>query len=225
MTLAIDHLVIAAPDLESGANHVADLLGVAPQGGGAHPRMGTHNRVMGLFGGMYLEVIAIDPAAPAPDRPRWFGLDSEAIRERLAGGPFLAHWAARVERPIDLSRWQAQYPDRIAPAIPMTRGALHWRLTVPDDGSLPAWPGEATHAGDGLFPTLIQWDVPNHPAISLPRQDLALRRLRGSHPQAELLRQGLAWIGAADLIEIEQTDGPPQLVAEIDTPAGTKTLR
>ncbi|MFP3740357.1 VOC family protein, partial [Burkholderia sp. SIMBA_019] len=37
MKLAIDHLVIAAPDLESGANHVADLLGVAPQGGGAHP--------------------------------------------------------------------------------------------------------------------------------------------------------------------------------------------
>ncbi|MNS60215.1 hypothetical protein D3C72_932010 [compost metagenome] len=187
--------------------------------------MGTHNRVMGLFGGMYLEVIAIDPAAPAPERPRWFGLDSGAMRQRLADGPFLAHWAARVERPVDLSRWQAQYPDRIAPAIPMTRGALHWRLTVPDDGSLPAWPGEATHAGDGLFPTLIQWDVPNHPAISLPRQDLALRRLRGSHPQAELLRQGLAWIGAADLIEIEQSDGPPQLVAEIDTPAGTKTLR
>ena len=69
MKLAIDHLVIAAPDLESGANHVADLLGVAPQGGGAHPRMGTHNRVMGMFGGMYLEVIAIDPAAPAPERP------------------------------------------------------------------------------------------------------------------------------------------------------------
>jgi len=220
MTLAIDHLVIAAPDLDSGVDYVASTLGVAPQGGGAHPRMGTHNRVLGLYGrygGLYLEVIAIDPSAPAPDRPRWFGLDSDLIQQRLRDGPFLAHWAARVDRPADLSRWQAQYPDRIAPVIPMTRGDLHWRLTVPDDGSL--------HACDGLFPTLIQWDVPNHPAVSLPRQDLALRRLRGQHPHAELLRQGLAWINATDLIEIEQTDGPPVLAADIETPAGIKTLR
>jgi len=76
MKLAIDHLVIAAPDLASGTAHVADVLGIAPQGGGAHPRMGTHNRVLGMFGGMYLEVIAIDPEAAAPQRPRWFGLDS-----------------------------------------------------------------------------------------------------------------------------------------------------
>lgn len=225
MTLAIDHLVIAAPDLDSGAEYVANALGVAPQGGGTHPRMGTHNRVMGLYGGLYLEVIAIDPSAAAPDRPRWFGLDGDLMRQRLHDGPFLAHWAARVERPADLSRWQAQYPDRIAPVIPMTRGDLRWRLTVPDDGSLPAWTGEAANAGDGLFPTLIQWDVANHPAVSLPGHDLALRRLHGQHPHAELLRQGLAWIGATDLIEIEQGDGPPLLAADIETPAGIKTLR
>lgn len=225
MTLAIDHLVIAAPDLDSGSEYVANALGIAPEGGGAHPGMGTRNRVLGLFGGLYLEVIAIDPSAPAPGRPRWFGLDGDLMQQRLRDGPFLAHWAARVERPADLSRWQAQYPDRIAPAIPMTRGSLHWRLTVPDDGSLPAWQGEAASAGDGVFPTLIQWDVPNHPGISLPRRNLALRRLRGQHPHAELLRQGLAWIGATPLIEIEQTDGPPQLSAEIETPAGIKTLR
>ncbi|MGO4303938.1 VOC family protein [Cupriavidus sp. RAF12] len=224
MKLAIDHLVIAAPDLDSGVDYVAGVLGVAPQSGGAHPGMGTHNRVMGLFGGLYLEVMAIDPAAPAPDRPRWFGLDSDLMQQRLRDGPFLAHWAARVERPADLSRWQAQYPDRIAPAIPMTRGDLHWRLTVPEDGSLPAWRGEGASAGDGLFPTLIQWDVANHPAVSLPRQDMALRRLRGRHPHAELLRQGLAWLGADHLIEIEQADGAPGLAAEIETPTGIKTL-
>jgi hypothetical protein len=73
--------------------------------------------------------------------------------------------------------------------------------------------------------TLIQWDVANHPAVSLPGHDLALRRLHGQHPHAELLRQGLAWIGATDLIEIEQGDGPPLLAADIETPAGIKTLR
>lgn len=225
MTLAIDHLVIAAPDLDTGAEYVADALGIAPHSGGAHPGMGTHNRVLGMFGQMYLEVIAIDPSAPAPQRPRWFALDTKAMQQRLRDGPFLAHWAARVERPTDLSRWQAQYPDRIAPPVPMTRGALQWRLTVPDDGSLPAWRGEAASAGDGVFPTLIQWDVADHPGVSLPRHDLALRKLRGKHPQAELLRQGLAWIGATGAIEIEHTDGPPLLEAEIETPAGLKTLR
>ena len=37
----------------------------------------------------------------------------------------------------------------------MTRGELRWRLTVPDDGSLPAWREAGQSAGDGLLPTLI----------------------------------------------------------------------
>lgn len=224
MKLALDHLVIAAPDLEPGTAHVADLLGIAPQDGGAHAAMGTHNRVLGMFGGVYLEVIAIDPAA-APARPRWFGLDTEAVRQRLQSGPFLLHWAARVERPVDLTLWQSQYPARIAPVIPMTRGDLRWRITVPEDGALPGWQGEADTAGDGLLPSLIQWDVAAYPGISLPRQDLALRKLSGRHPRAELLRQGLAWLGADHLIAIEQSNGQPELWAEIETPQGIRTLR
>ncbi|MBP0639363.1 VOC family protein [Cupriavidus sp. AcVe19-6a] len=225
MKLALDHLVIAAPDLDAGTAHVADLLGIAPCGGGEHAAMGTHNRVLGMFGGIYLEVIAIDPAAAAPARPRWFGLDTEAVRQRLENGPFLLHWAARVERPADLTLWQSQYPARIAPVIPMTRGDLRWRITVPEDGALPGWQGEAHAAGDGLFPSLIQWDVAAYPGTSLPRQDLALRKLSGRHPRAELLRQGLAWLGADHLIAIEQSDGQPELSAEIETPQGIRTLR
>lgn len=225
MKLVLDHLVVAAPDLDAGTGYVAELLGIAPQGGGAHAAMGTHNRVLGMFGGVYLEVIAVDPAAPAPQRPRWFGLDTETVPQRLRDGPFLLHWAARVERPADLTLWQSQYPERIAPVIPMERGDLRWRITVPEDGSLPAWQGEADSAGDGLLPSLIQWDVARYPGVSLPRQDLALRRLSGRHPRAELLRQGLAWLGADHLITLEQADGPPELFAEIDTPQGSRTLR
>ncbi|WP_454669619.1 VOC family protein [Achromobacter kerstersii] len=224
MKLTIDHLVIAAADLASGTEYVADLLGIAPQGGGAHPRMGTHNRVLGMADGVYLEVIAIDPDAPAPERPRWFGLDQGAMRARLEQGPFLAHWAARVEAPLDLTHMQAEHPDRIAPVIPMTRGDLRWRLTVPDDGSLPVWREAGHTVGDGLLPTLIQWDVDAFPAVSLPRQPLKLLRLTGHHPQAGLLRQGLTWMGADTLIDLEQTDGPPRLTALIDTPHGQKTL-
>ncbi len=225
MALAIDHLVVAAPDLESGAAHVARTLGVAPAAGGAHPRMGTHNRLLGMAGGIYLEVIAIDPDAPPPQRPRWFGLDSAAMRARLREGPFLAHWVARADAQAGLSEWQARHPDRLAPVIPMTRGELRWRLTVPDDGSLPAWAQDGRAAGDGVFPTLIQWDVRPTPADTLPRAPLSLRRLRAGHPDAALLRAGLDWLGGAGLIELETADVPPWLAAQIETPGGVKTLR
>ncbi|CAB3847679.1 MAG: glyoxalase [Achromobacter mucicolens] len=224
MKLTIDHLVIAAADLASGTEYVAGLLGIAPQGGGAHPRMGTHNRVLGMADGLYLEVIAIDPDAPAPERPRWFGLDQGDVRARLEQGPFLAHWAARVEAPLDLTRMQAEHPDRLPPAIAMTRGDLRWRLTVPEDGSLPAWREAGYEAGEGLLPTLIQWDVENPPGATLPRQPLRLLRLTGCHPRASLLRQGLAWMGADSLIDVEQADGPPRLRAQIETPSGVKVL-
>ena len=77
--------------------------------------MGTHNRVLGMAGGMYLEVIAIDPDAAA--RPRWFGLDEPAMRERLRGGRSGA-LAARVALPDDLSAWQARHPSASRPPFP-----------------------------------------------------------------------------------------------------------
>lgn len=186
MTIALDHLVIAAPTLEAGAQHVTDALGVTPQPGGAHPGMGTHNCLLGLFGGIYLEVIAIDPEAPAPTR--------------------------------------------IPPVIPMTRGDLRWRITVPQDGSLPAWPaddadgtdGPAT-PGDGILPTLIQWDVSTHPSSRLPNQGLALRSLRARHPQAARLAEALQWLGGTQFVPEASTLA--ELSAEIETPDGVRTLR
>ena len=119
--LALDHLVVSARTLEEGVQYVADTLGVAPAGGGAHPLMRTHNRLLNLWGGAYLEVIAADPHAPstqAGTRGRLFALDDPATRARLESGPYLSHWVARVEPPKSLERWRAQYPDRIAELVP-----------------------------------------------------------------------------------------------------------
>ena len=69
MTLTLDHLAISATDLASGVAHVESVLGVALAGGGEHAHMSTHNRLLHL-GDIYLEVIAINPAAPAPAWPR-----------------------------------------------------------------------------------------------------------------------------------------------------------
>ncbi len=67
---AIDHLVAAAGTLEQGREWLAGRLGVAPQPGGRHVLMGTHNLVLRLGADVYLEIIAIDSAAEAPARPR-----------------------------------------------------------------------------------------------------------------------------------------------------------
>src|ERR1700735_4847366 len=112
-SLRLDHLVISARTLDEGTQYVADTLGVAPAGGGAHPLMRTHNRLLNLWGGVYVEIIAIDPNAvsvsgSAP-RARLLQLDTPAMQQRLDAGAQLVHWVARVDRPKLLARWQAQY--------------------------------------------------------------------------------------------------------------------
>ncbi|KAB0656671.1 VOC family protein, partial [Burkholderia territorii] len=88
-SLTLDHLVIAARTLDEGVRHVAASLGIEPAGGGRHPLMRTHNALFGAWGGLYLEVIAIDPDASAtgdgaaPPRARLFGLDDPAMQARL----------------------------------------------------------------------------------------------------------------------------------------------
>lgn len=219
--LRLDHLVVSARTLDEGVQYVADTLGVAPTGGGAHPLMRTHNRLLGLWGGVYLEVIAIDPGASphAAGRARLFALDDPTVQARLETGPYLSHWVARVDPPKSLERWRGQYPQRIADLVPMTRGNLSWQLTVPLDGAFPSWQG----AGDGIVPSLIQWDTPRHPSQTLADTGIVLKSLTGFHPHAQTVREQVSWLGAASLIAVEEA-AAPALVAQFETPSGLRTL-
>ena len=58
----IDHIVIGARTLEDGARYIEELLGVKPVQGGAHPGVGTHNMLLGMGSGCYIEVIAPERA-------------------------------------------------------------------------------------------------------------------------------------------------------------------
>src|SRR6185503_18775496 len=127
---AIDHLVVVARSLEAGARYVCAILGIDPEAGGRHERMGTHNRLLKLDEALYLEVIAIDPDSAAPARERWFGLD------RLAFGsePRLVTWVARTG---DIEASAARCGEDLGEIENMSRGAFDWRITIPRDGSLP----------------------------------------------------------------------------------------
>jgi hypothetical protein len=157
----LDHLVVAARTLEEGAAWVEAKLGVAPVAGGKHPTMGTHNRLLRVGPRAYLEVMAIDPDAAAPPRPRWFDLDAPEMRARLEEGPALIHW---VERTADLEAALRDYSESVE-ILSFARGPYRWRMGVPRDGRRP---------GGGSLPTLIQWEGAMHPAEALPQSGCRL---------------------------------------------------
>jgi len=160
---ALDHLVVAARTLEEGAAWVRERLGAECVPGGKHATMGTHNRLLSLGPESYLEVIAIDPEAPAPGGPRWFELDTPAMQARLARGPALVHW---MERTDDLDAELANYPADVR-VQSFTRNGLRWRLALTADGSFP---------GCGTLPTLIQWEGAR-PCDTLPDSGIRLEGL------------------------------------------------
>ena len=216
MTLALDHLVLAARTLDEGVAWCETTLGLRPEAGGQHVFMGTHNRVFGIgaaaFPRSYFEIIAIDPSLPAPKRPRWFGLDEPALQRALARGPQLVTWVARCD---DIAETHAtmlaagidcgvvELAERATP-----RGLLRWKISVRADGR---------RLRGGAAPALIEWgDV--HPSASLPPSGIELKTMRlGGWPEvlAPLLPPH---------IERDLSPGAPPISVVLSCPRGLVTL-
>lgn len=206
----IDHLVIVAPTLEAGARYVQDQLGIPLQAGGKHPRMATHNLLLRLGASTYLEVIAPDPDAAPPQRPRWFDLD--ALTPDTP--PRLATWVARTD---DIHTASRIYGSTCGPIEPMRRDALAWQITIPADGSLPL---------GGTAPALIEWAMGAHPAATLTEQGCSLLALELKHPQPAHLQALLTAIdlhGPVTVTALSSGENP-HLTARIATPAGLRSL-
>ena len=212
MSVTLDHLVVGARTLDDGVAWCETTLGVTPAPGGRHALMGTHNRLLDIssdaFPRAYLEVIAIDPLAPAPGRARWFDLDDAAMQARLAEGPRLIHWVARCTglqarlAALATAGWES------GDALQAERGRLRWQISVrPDGRRLLA----------GALPTLIEWG-PHHPSEDMPASGLRLE---------SLLIEGLPAPAIAALQADAVRHAPasaPGLVATLSTPAGRVEL-
>jgi hypothetical protein len=209
LTSVIDHLVVTAGSRESGCAWIMEVLGVAPRPGGDHTRMGTHNALVRLGEALYLEVIAVNPAAATPSRARWFGMD----RLATSAPPRLATWVVRTTD-IDAAAARASVP--LGSIEEMTRDSLTWRITIPDDGCVPL---------NGAAPSLIQWSGTDHPAAALPDVGCELESLEIRHRDVNALRallREMAFDGPVVLSPAES--GRSDLTARIRTPAGPRVL-
>jgi hypothetical protein len=207
---SLDHLTVAALSLEQGVAHVHRALGVVAPAGGSHSLMATHNHLMRLGEGIFLEIIAPDPNA-TPQRTRWFGLDNPAMRASLEKSPRLISWVARVS---GLSHALREIDADLGEAVPISRGSLCWLMSVRPDGSMPF---------GGAFPTLIEWP----PGLEVWKQiaDLGCRleRLSIEHPDGERLSALLDPVMMDERI-IVSSAANMQIRASIATPRGLREL-
>jgi len=204
----IDHIVYGASDLAAAVEELAELLGVHAATGGRHVGRGTHNALLDLGGGAYLEIIALDPEQPRPAGPLPFALDRVHL-------PRLVGWASRatdIDRRVTAARERGYDPGDVQ-AMSRRRPdglLLEWRLTrhVPDPDRL-------------VVPFLIDWGGSPHPSESVPR-GVRLAELRAEHPEPAGVRADLEALG----VPLRVDEGPePALLAALDTPRGRMVLR
>ena len=206
----LDHLVYAVPDLDAACAAVAKNSGVTPTAGGVHPGRGTHNALVGLAGGAYLELIAAHPTEPHGPNGRWMGVD-------LVIAPTLTRWAIRG---VDVAAFaktlrDAGYPQlaRLAVGQRRTPGGqtLRWHMTEPQ-------PAPAVE----VIPFALDWSESEaHPADGLA-SEVTLETLRLERPEAGRVGALFARLG---LSGYEIAAGPvPRISATFRGPGGTLTL-
>jgi hypothetical protein len=139
----VDHLIYATRDLDRTVDSLAQLLGVRATPGGSSPGRGTRNALISLGPASYLEIVAPDPAQPAPTRPPWWMAGLEE--------PRIVQWAANGR---DLEQLRAA---ALKHAVPLGEVVSGSRLRP--DSVLLTWhmTSARTPVADGVVPIFIDW--------------------------------------------------------------------
>ncbi len=206
--MEIDHIIYGVPELDAGIAAIEGLLSVRAAIGGKHVGLGTHNALLSLGGGSYLEIIAPDPEQPTPSRPLPWG---------LAGlcEPKLLTWAVRApDIEARAARAKAAGVD-VGAVLRMSRERpdgkrLEWALTFREQA-----------LGDGLVPFLIAWEPGPYPSETSPG-GCQLVSLQGEHPEPERIAAMLAAIGVDMAVARAER---PALVATVERKRGVLELR
>ncbi len=203
----LDHLVYGAPDLSQAVDDIEMRAGVRAAPGGRHAGGLTHNALLSLGEGSYLEIIAPVPGVEIATATLPFGLDTLTSLRLVA-------WAVSVddlEAMVKSARSKGYDPGQIISSGRDLPDGTHlgWKLAV-----------RPQPAGDGIIPFLIQWVSEPHPSATAPG-GCGLVSLRGEHPEPDSVREMLRALA----VDLPVGEGPaPRLVATLDTPKGRVEL-
>jgi hypothetical protein len=209
--LVLDHIAVAALTIEEGVAYAENALAVKIPKGGAHAFMATHNHLLQMGEGIYLEVIAPDPEAAPINRARWFSLDDAEMQKRLKQSPRLVTWIAST---TDIDSALRDIPGAAGPALHAQRGELRWKIGVADDGLMPF---------GGAFPTLIEWPGGQNPAHKMADHGLRFVELLVEHPEADAIARSLSSYFRDERVRFAEAE-QAKLTATFDTPQGLRRL-
>jgi len=217
--MRLDHLSYAAgPEgLGACAQRLGAQLGASFTDGGIHPRFGTRNFVLPLFGGAYVEVVAaLDH--PAVDQAP-FG---RAVRARTETGGGWFSWVVGVDGIHDLASVEQRFGREAA--------AGH---RVRPDGFDLRWKqiGIKDTASDLQLPWFIHWesDPAQHPGAAGSQIELVELTIAGERDKVVDFLGYEATAALEDLhvhwIDIDENDGDSGIVAaHFYTPRGSVTV-
>ncbi len=209
MPVTVDHLLYGSPELDSGVAEIERLTGVRPRYGGKHLGLGTHNALLSLGAGTYLEVIAPDPSQGEVDPTSLpYGIGS-------LEAPALRAWAAA---PGDIER---AVRDAREAGVGFGQVTAHRRRT-PEGDDVRWRMATLETAGEGVsvLPFLIDWGKTEHPSAHAPSGVLLVElRIVGPEP-VEILRQ----LGAMRAVVAVSEADAPGLEAVLVGPAGREVV-
>ena len=142
----LDHIVLGSQTLEEGTEFLENILQAKLSDIGYHKDMGTHNRVIRISEGVYLEVIAIDPKISNLNNRKWFNLGESSLQSKLKKSPQIIGY---VIGNTDISIKKYYDPFFLA-----SRDNYKWQFAMPTfkKGILDSEIIEA-----GIIPSLISW--------------------------------------------------------------------
>jgi hypothetical protein len=152
-SLRIDHVIVGVADLDRGMDQFEQLTGVRPVIGGDSPGRSTHNALVSLGNGRYLELLA--PRSDASPTE-----DINALRRLKVLTPL--RWVVSTSQPEVTVRHLRQLGYGISDPLPGSR--------VKPDGTILKWVRfRITKPELAQAPVLINWgSLSLHPSVDSP---------------------------------------------------------